>query len=151
VHSRSRGTHEHRRVPGTSDHRQAASHSQPSTTQRYAHLDADPMRRAVATIGSTIRGRDGGQTERKVADRVPCVGAASNLDIRESPRNCLPPSSSRMFLSRHLMIREQCSPRKNPVTVEAPDPEKCQGASVARRLQSSVRPSAPTPRGLHLR
>jgi integrase len=29
-------------------------HSQPSTAQRYAHLDADPMRRAVETIGSTI-------------------------------------------------------------------------------------------------
>ena len=29
-------------------------HSQPSTTQRYAHLDADPMRRAVETIGSAI-------------------------------------------------------------------------------------------------
>jgi integrase len=29
-------------------------HRQASTTQRYAHLDADPMRRAVETIGSTI-------------------------------------------------------------------------------------------------
>jgi len=29
-------------------------HSQPSTTARYAHLDSDPMRRAVDTIGSTI-------------------------------------------------------------------------------------------------
>jgi site-specific recombinase XerD len=29
-------------------------HSQPSTTQRYVHLDADPMRRAAETIGSTI-------------------------------------------------------------------------------------------------
>ena len=29
-------------------------HSQPATTARYAHLDADPMRRAVDTIGSTI-------------------------------------------------------------------------------------------------
>jgi integrase len=29
-------------------------HQQPSTTQRYAHLDSDPMRRAVETIGSTI-------------------------------------------------------------------------------------------------
>ena len=29
-------------------------HSQASTTQRYAHLDADPMRRAVETIGATI-------------------------------------------------------------------------------------------------
>jgi integrase len=29
-------------------------HTQASTTQRYAHLDADPMRRAVDTIGATI-------------------------------------------------------------------------------------------------
>ncbi len=29
-------------------------HRQASTTQRYAHLDDDPMRRAVETIGSTI-------------------------------------------------------------------------------------------------
>jgi len=29
-------------------------HSQAATTHRYAHLDADPMRRAADTIGSTI-------------------------------------------------------------------------------------------------
>ena len=29
-------------------------HSQPATTQRYAHLDADPLRRASNTIGNTI-------------------------------------------------------------------------------------------------
>jgi integrase len=29
-------------------------HSQAATTHRYAHLDADPLRRAVETIGSTI-------------------------------------------------------------------------------------------------
>lgn len=29
-------------------------HSQPSTTARYAHLDADPIRRAVETISDTI-------------------------------------------------------------------------------------------------
>jgi integrase len=29
-------------------------HSQPTTTARYAHLDADPMRRAAETIGATI-------------------------------------------------------------------------------------------------
>jgi len=29
-------------------------HSQSATTGRYAHLDADPMRRAVYTIGATI-------------------------------------------------------------------------------------------------
>lgn len=31
-------------------------HSQPATTARYAHLDADPMRRAVETISATITG-----------------------------------------------------------------------------------------------
>jgi integrase len=31
-------------------------HSQPATTARYAHLDTDPMRRAVDTIGSAIAG-----------------------------------------------------------------------------------------------
>jgi integrase len=36
-------------------------HSQPSTTARYAHLDADPMRRAVDTIGATISAAMGGQ------------------------------------------------------------------------------------------
>jgi integrase len=29
-------------------------HSQAATTHRYAHLDADPLRRAVETIGSSI-------------------------------------------------------------------------------------------------
>ena len=29
-------------------------HTQASTTQRYAHLDADPLRRAANTIGATI-------------------------------------------------------------------------------------------------
>jgi integrase len=29
-------------------------HTQPATTARYAHLDADPMRRAAETIGNTI-------------------------------------------------------------------------------------------------
>ena len=29
-------------------------HSQAATTYRYAHLDADPLRRAVETIGATI-------------------------------------------------------------------------------------------------
>jgi integrase len=29
-------------------------HSQAATTHRYAHLDADPLRRAVESIGKTI-------------------------------------------------------------------------------------------------
>jgi integrase len=36
-------------------------HSQAATTQRYAHLDADPMRRAVETIGATISAAMAGQ------------------------------------------------------------------------------------------
>ena len=35
-------------------------HSQPATTARYAHLDADPMRRAANTIGATISAAMGG-------------------------------------------------------------------------------------------
>jgi integrase len=34
--------------------RKLLGHSQPAPTARYAHLDADPTRRAVDTIGSTI-------------------------------------------------------------------------------------------------
>jgi integrase len=45
-------------------------HSQPSTTARYAHLDADPMRRAVDTIGATISAAmDGGKSADVVALR----------------------------------------------------------------------------------
>lgn len=44
-------------------------HSQPATTARYAHLDADPMRRAVDTIGATITAAMGGQAAPPVASR----------------------------------------------------------------------------------
>ena len=39
-------------------------HSQPTTTARYAHLDADPMRRAVDTIGATITAAMDGEPPR---------------------------------------------------------------------------------------
>jgi integrase len=45
-------------------------HSQPATTARYAHLDADPMRRAVDTIGATISA---------AMDRAPQGENASNV------------------------------------------------------------------------
>jgi integrase len=41
-------------------------HSQPATTARYAHLDADPMRRAVDTIGSAISAAMNRETSAKV-------------------------------------------------------------------------------------
>ena len=41
-------------------------HSQPGTTARYAHLDADPMRRAANTIGATISAAMLGPKERNV-------------------------------------------------------------------------------------
>jgi len=43
-------------------------HSQAETTHRYAHLDADPMRRAVETIGSTI---DAAMNRRAAGEVVP--------------------------------------------------------------------------------
>ena len=42
-------------------------HSQPGTTARYAHLDADPMHRAADAIGSTIDAA----MNRKIAEVVP--------------------------------------------------------------------------------
>ena len=41
-------------------------HSQPATTARYAHLDADPMRRAANTIGATISAAMGGLMDANV-------------------------------------------------------------------------------------
>jgi integrase len=44
------------------------SHSQAATTHRYAHLDADPLRRAVETIGATISAAmSGGKGQNVVA------------------------------------------------------------------------------------
>jgi integrase len=43
-------------------------HSQAATTHRYAHLDADPLRRAANTIGATIAAAmEGGKVENVVA------------------------------------------------------------------------------------
>ena len=42
-------------------------HSQAATTHRYAHLDADPLRRAVDTIGATISAAMDGKTGAEVA------------------------------------------------------------------------------------
>jgi integrase len=41
-------------------------HSQPATTARYAHLDADPLRRAANTIGATISAAMAGRNEATV-------------------------------------------------------------------------------------
>ncbi|MGE4172610.1 MAG: tyrosine-type recombinase/integrase [Methylocystis sp.] len=47
-------------------------HSQAATTHRYAHLDADPLRRAVDTIGATISAAmDGGKAEVVPLSKVP--------------------------------------------------------------------------------
>ncbi len=50
-------------------------HSQPATTARYAHLDADPMRRAVETIGNSIAAAMGGKSATVVAPRFGKGGA----------------------------------------------------------------------------
>jgi integrase len=46
-------------------------HTQAATTHRYAHLDADPMRRAAETIGATIAAAMDGK---KGAEVVPLKG-----------------------------------------------------------------------------
>jgi hypothetical protein len=40
-------------------------HSQPSTTQRYAHPDADPLRRASEHIGSRIAAAMGESVDKR--------------------------------------------------------------------------------------
>lgn len=52
-------------------------HSQPATTQRYAHFDADPLRKASNAIGNTIAAAMGeGQTGELIPDQR---GMKSNL------------------------------------------------------------------------
>jgi integrase len=43
-------------------------HNQPSTTARYSHLAADPLRRAADTIGATIEAAMSGEPKRRGAD-----------------------------------------------------------------------------------
>jgi hypothetical protein len=49
-------------------------YSQAATTHRYAHLDADPLRRAVDTIGATItaamEGNKGGSLQRFKSESI---------------------------------------------------------------------------------
>jgi integrase len=47
-------------------------HSQAATTHRYTHLDADPMKRAAETIGTTIAAAMG---EARSVDVVPMAKA----------------------------------------------------------------------------
>jgi integrase len=44
-------------------------HTQPQTTARYAHLDADPVRRASDAIGRTLAAALDGRTRTRVEDR----------------------------------------------------------------------------------
>jgi integrase len=52
-------------------------HSQPATTARYAHLDADPMRRAVETIGNTI---SAAMNRKPTAEIVPINKRSGSVD-----------------------------------------------------------------------
>ena len=46
-------------------------HKQPATTQKYAHLDADPLHKAANAIGATI---DAAMAGRKGGEVVPLKG-----------------------------------------------------------------------------
>ena len=52
--------------PNPIDQWQAVGHTQASTTQRYAHLDADPLRRASNAIGEQIAAALAGKRARLV-------------------------------------------------------------------------------------
>jgi integrase len=56
-------------------------HSQAATTQRYAHLDADPMRRAAETIGATISAAMDGKGGAEIAAEDD--GAETLMDCSE--------------------------------------------------------------------
>jgi hypothetical protein len=46
--------------------RKLLGHTQAATTHRYAHLDADPVRRAAETIGATIAAAMGSSAQNVV-------------------------------------------------------------------------------------
>jgi integrase len=46
-------------------------HSQAATTHRYAHLDADPLRRAADTIGATIAAAMEGSKSAQIVELKP--------------------------------------------------------------------------------
>jgi integrase len=50
-------------------------HTQPATMHRYAHLDADPLRRASESIGATISAAMEGKRGAEVAPLKPRGGA----------------------------------------------------------------------------
>ena len=59
-------------------------HTQAATTQRYAHLDADPLRRASNAIGNTIAAAMGEATQPS-GDVVPWLGDAIQRTRRDRP------------------------------------------------------------------
>jgi integrase len=64
-------------------------HSQAATTQRYAHLDADPLRRAANTIASSIATAMAGKN--RVEGAIVDIGSSSSARrgaVREAASNC---------------------------------------------------------------
>ena len=60
-------------------------HSQPSTTARYAHLDADPMHRAVNRIGGDISAAMSGEIREVAADVVDTIWTQCGLANPDHP------------------------------------------------------------------
>ena len=65
-------------------------HTQPSTTARYAHLDADPLRRASDHIGSRIAAAMGDLRPRSGSEVIPLQHAAPAQSRAGKPRRVRP-------------------------------------------------------------
>lgn len=78
-------------------------HSQSSTTQRYAHLDADPLRRAADTIGATIAAAMDGRAGATITLIKKGRGRRSTRRQRG-----LTPSSRKRRSARRMARRSPC-------------------------------------------
>jgi Phage integrase family len=80
-------------------------HTQAATTHRYAHLDADPMRRAAEAIGATIAaamdGKKGAGAFRYFSETTQRIWAASARAVIQAMT--LPPYSPARFPDYELI------------------------------------------------
>jgi hypothetical protein len=104
-------------------------HSQAATTHRYAHLDADPLRRAADTIGNKIAAAmAGGKTENVVLLPKKLASAATPVDPDDSQIDCCTLLRLGAPAPGQNLERASCGLRR--VMAELPLPLRKRGGSV---------------------